>query len=349
MGLSPRARNVDLAGLCRRLSIGLESGIDLRKVLAREAEGRAPASLRRQIVQIRTSVDRGGSLADAFDACGTYFPSLLRELIRVGEQSGHLDAVFRQLADHYENQVRLRREFLSSISWPLTQLGLSLLLIGGVIWISGILGGKDLRGREIDVLGLGLRGTSGLLIYLTVLAFCAAALAVIVIAARRGVFWARPIQRLLLRVPVAGQAFEALAMARLAWSLHLTGESGMSLLKALPLCLQATQNDRYISQTERILTSVRRGESLTDALSATHVFPARFLDVLDVGERSGRLPEAMQRLSDQYHEEARAAIKILMQVASWLVSLTVMAVICYFIIRLAMFYIGTIQSAVNLR
>jgi type IV pilus assembly protein PilC len=349
MLLSPRARPQDLAGLCRRLAISLESGIDVRKILAREAEGRAPTAIRRRLIDINAAVSRGEELAAAFDASGSFFPKLFRELVHVGEETGRLDEIFRQLADHYENQVRLRREFRSSISWPLTQLGLSLAMVGFVIWISGVIGGKDLRGRDLDMLGFGLRGVPGLVTYLTVVGCCALAIVVILFSARRGVLWTRPIQRGLLLVPVAGKAFDTLALSRLAWSMHLTGEAGMPLLKSLPLCLQATQNDHYVSQTDSVLTAVRRGDSLTDAMSATGAFPARFLDVLDVGERSGRLPESMKLLASQYHEEARGATKTLVQVASWIVSFLVMAIIAYFIIRLAMFYIGTIQAAGNLR
>jgi type IV pilus assembly protein PilC len=349
MLFSPRARNYDLAQLCRRLAISLESGLEVRKIFAREAAGRSPFGMRRRMQLINARVAAGGPLADAFDEVAPYFPTLFCQLVRVGEQTGRLDESFRQLAEHYEFQVRMRREFMSSITWPLTQLALSLTVVGLVIWISGMIQGKDLEGREIDILGFGLRGTSGLIDYLTILAGCAAALFFLIQAVRRGVFWARPIQRAMLLVPVAGRALETLAIGRFAWTLHVTGESGLSLLKSLPLCLQATQNDRYVSQTDSIVTAVRKGDTLTDALTATQAFPTRFLDTLDVGERSGRMPEAMKLLAGQYQDEARSAVKILMQVASWVVSILVMVLICFFIFRVASMYVGTIRSAGNLR
>ncbi|MBA4018083.1 MAG: hypothetical protein C0483_12995 [Pirellula sp.] len=345
MIFSARASNQELASLCRRLAISLQSGLEVRKIFAREAEGRVPSRMRGRMRTISNAVAAGGSLSEAFDAAGSYFPTLMRELVRVGEQTGHLDEIFLHLSEHYEFQVKMRREFLQSISWPLTELGIAITLVGLVIWVSGMITGNDLEGRKIDILGFGLRGNSGLIQYVMILGSCAGALLLIFEAGRRGAFWARPIQRAVLLFPVAGKALETLAVSRFAWSLHMTGESGMSLLKALPLCLQATRNDRYISQTDAILADIRRGQTLTDTLSATHAFPLRFLDVLDVGERSGRLPETMKLLSAQYQEEARGAIKILMQVASWLVTLFVMGLICYFIIRLAFFYIGQIQAA----
>jgi len=349
MLFSPRAKHRDLAPLCRRVAIGLESGIDVRKIFLREAQGRAPFALRRQLEAIQVAVASGRSVADAFDAAGEFFPTLLRELVRVGEQTGHLDDVFLHLAEHYEYQVRVRREFMSSISWPLTQLSMALGLVGLIIWISGLLGGKDLKGREIDLLGFGLRGTSGVVTYFMILGGIGAGFFAVYQLMRRGALWARPIQRGVMRLPVVGAALETLAISRFAWTMHMTGESGMSLKKGLPLCLRATQNDRYISQTEPLLEAVKRGDTLTDAFTATGVFPTRFLDTFDVGERSGRVPETMKLLTAQYQDEARRAIKILIQAASWLVSLLVMGLVCYFIFRLAMMYVGTIQSAIDMK
>lgn len=291
----------------------------------------------------------GGSVAEALDAEGEFFPTLMRELVRVGEQTGHLDRIFLHLAEHYEHQVKMRREFMSSISWPLMQLGMALCVIALVIWVSGMLGLKDFKGRDLDLLGLGLRGTDGVITYFVILICIGASFFVLVRALKRGVFWLRPVQRLVMRLPMLGTALETLAMSRFAWTMHMTGESGMSLKQALPLCLGATQNDRYISRTEAMLASVRKGDTLTDTLAATQVFPESFLDVFETGERAGRLPETMKHLTDQLQDEARRAVKILMQIASWGVSLVVMGILAYFIIRIALVYVGMIESATNLR
>lgn len=287
----------------------------------------------------------GDTMAEALDATGEFVPTLMRELVRVGEQTGHLDRIFLHLADHYEYQVKLQREFLSSISWPMAQLSMALGVIGLVIYVSGMMNLKDLKGKELDFLGLGLRGGDGVVTYFLVLGCLAATAFAFVQMLRRGVFWLRPVQRAVMRTPMLGTALETLAISRFAWTMHMTGESGMSLKQALPLCLAATQNDRYTQHTEAMLISVRRGDTLTDTLAATEAFPDRFLEVFDVGERAGRLPETMKQLTEQYQDEARRAVKVLMQIASWGVSLLVMGIVAYFIFRIAMTYIGMIYSA----
>src|ERR1043166_4773121 len=106
MLLSPRIGQASLAELCHRLATSLESGIELRRVFAREATGRSPAAVRRRLDTIRRAVDQGSSLHDALAERGSYFPSFFREMVDVGEQTGHSAEVFRHLADHYDRQLR---------------------------------------------------------------------------------------------------------------------------------------------------------------------------------------------------------------------------------------------------
>ena len=72
-------------------------------------------------------VNQGGTLSAGLTATGDFFPPLFREMVLVGEQSGHLGEVLKQLANHYQNQLTLRRNFLASITWPAIELFLAVL------------------------------------------------------------------------------------------------------------------------------------------------------------------------------------------------------------------------------
>ena len=99
---------------------------------------------------------------------GGYFPDFFRQLFAVGEESGHLPEVCRQLADYYELRLQLRRTLISSLTWPIAQLIIALGVVGLLIWLMGAI--PQLAKQNTDLLGFGLRGNSGLLIYLAVLA-----------------------------------------------------------------------------------------------------------------------------------------------------------------------------------
>ena len=341
MWFSPRIATKQLAGLCRRLSMSLEAGIDLRTVLSREKD-RAQGALRRRLALLSAAANEGTSLPDALRATGDYFPEVFRNLVEVGDHTGHLGESCAQLAEHYENQVRLRREFLSAIAWPMLQLAAAICVIGFMIWILGIIGDG-----QTDILGWGLLGTSGLAIYSLIVVTILAAVSLLIFAVRRGVAWTRPVQRLMLRIPVLGKALETLALSRLAWTLHLTLQAGMQIRRAVRLSLLSAQNARYVDQIPQVEQSIRDGNSLYETFLETDGYPAEFLDSLRVGEQSGQVVESMAILSRQYRERAAAALSTLTMIAGFLVWGAVATVIVILIFRIFSFYLGTIQSALK--
>ena len=340
---APRIRTKPLAELCRRSGMALEAGIDARTVWAREAE-RARGAMQRKLLSVSQTVNAGGSLADALAATGDFFPTLLREMVEVGEQSGHLDAVLTQLAEHYQDQVNLRRSFLAAIAWPVTQLVLSLLVVGLLIWIMGVL--RDVTGsKDLDILGFGLVGNRGLAIYVGFLAGVGLVLMLGVRAIGRGVVWTRPIQRLALQLPAIGKPLRTIALSRLAWSMHLTMNAGMDVRRALRLSLRSTRNARYTDQIPAIDAEIAAGNSIHEAFCRAGGYPVEFLDTLAVGEQSGKIVESMALLSRQYREQARAALAALTIIAGWAVWLLIAAIIIGLIFRLFFFYLGALQGA----
>jgi len=334
---SPRIKLKTLAGLCRRLSTSIGAGVDVRKTWAREAE-RAEGNAKPRFAYIAEAANKGVPIADAIDACGDYFPELFRSMMHVGEKAGHQAEVLREMAEKYEHQVTLRRSFMGAIWWPMFQLVMAIGVIGLLIWILGMLP------TPVDIIGFGLIGTEGLIKYLLVVGSIALAIALVVRAIMRGALWVGPVQKLILRIPKIGRAFETLALSRLAWTMHVTFGSGMDMKEALQLSLRSARNVEYSNSSDAVWASIRRGSDLTDALAATGSYPREFLDTIEVGEQSGRLSESLGKLAEQYEQEARAALVILTRILGFVVWLAVALMIIFMIFRIASFYIGTINS-----
>ena len=343
MLFSPRIQLKPLIGLCRRTSTALEAGIDVRKVFVREAD-RATGHLSRHLLQISQDLAQGVSLADSLKETSDYFPLLFRELIEVGEQTGGLDAVLLQLAEHYQTRLSMRRNFLAAIAWPLVQLGIALGVIGFLIWIMGVLP-KMPGNKSIDILGFGLIGNRGLSIYLSFLAVVGAVVWLVLMAVGRGMVWTQPVQRLLLRLPGFGKPLQTMALARLTWSMHLTMSTGMDVRRALKLSLRSTRNARYIDQIPAIDAEISAGNSIHEAFCHAGGYPADFLDALAVGEQSGKIVESMSVLSRQYQEQARLALGALTLLAGWAVWGLVAVLIIMLIFRIFSFYLGAINAA----
>lgn len=334
-----------IATMCRRLATMLQSGIDMRTVWTRELERARGSIAKKHIGRICEGVERGESLTDAVAATGRYFPPMFRELVGISELTGHQAEVFEELADHYETRAALVRQFLGAIIWPALQFFVAVAVVGFLIWVLGAIG--QATGATIDILGFGLVGERGLIIYCTGLAVIMTVVTAAYQGIRRGLVWTRPVQALTLHLPILGNAYQTLVLARLAWAMHLTMNAGMPVRRAMQVSLRATGNLRCMDAIEPIDREIEQGNSIHDSFHKAGIFPLAFLDAVGVGEESGRLVESLGLLSRQYHEQARGALVTLTTVASFGVWCSVATVIIILIFRVAMFYFNMLNQAVQ--
>ena len=321
-----------LAQLLRRVGASLRAGLDPRSTCEKEAEY-GSAVHRSMMSRVSQVITDGGSLADGLTACGGYFPPLVCTLIEVGEKSGRLDEVLRGLAEHYEQLLSLRRTFLVGIAWPAIQLFAAIGVVGLLIWVLGIV--RSMAGTEVDPLGFGLVGTPGLLVYLGLVFTTLGGVAVLVMGLLRGAFGPAPL-RVAMRLPVLGNCLKTAALSRLAWTLGLTLDSGMTARRSMELALRSTENAYYTSQMKVVDDALLQGQEFHESLRVTGLFPDEFLQMLETAEVSGTHGESLQRLADEYRQRAQAAAKALTMAASFAVWVLVAIVLIALIVRLAM-------------
>jgi type II secretory pathway component PulF len=241
----------------------------------------------------------------------------------------------------------MQRSFLKAITWPMIELTFSIFIIGAMIWVLGVIAQRN-NGQPIDILGFGLVGTRGLVIYINFLIAVGLCVTGLVIAVRRGVLWTRPLQRVVYRVPALGSSLEKLALARLTWALHLLMNVEMDLRRVVPLVLRATGSDYYIQHTDQVVADVAGGQPIHLAFSRSGAFPSEFIDALAVAEESGAIVESTDRLSHRYQEEAEMALQTLTKLAGFAVWAIVASLIVFMIFRLAGFYLNTINNALKM-
>lgn len=328
----------NLAQLFRRVGVSLRAGVDILRVWETESQ-RGPLRQRSEVDRVLQSLKRGNGLAESLRACDGYFPVMAIEMVNVGEQAGRLDAVLIRLADHYEHIVRMRKDFLQGISWPLTQLVLAILAITLLIFIMGILG-------TMDLIGWGLVGASGAIKFLLLVALFAALIGVVVYSLARG-WWGPTPVLLAMKIPIVGPFLQYSAMARFCWSLAVAIEAGMDVRDTLRMALRSTHNPAYTAQHRACDRVIERGGELHEALLATHVFPVELTDTVMSADLSGTHTEALLHMAEIYEDRAKDAAKRLTGVAAGAVWLTVAALIIYMIFRLAMVYFGAINDALE--
>lgn len=328
----------ELAMMCRRVGVSLDAGIDIRKIWENESR-RGTSSTANHAEEVRAQVAAGGSLFEALESCGEFYPPLLRKLVRVGERAGKLDLIFQQLADHYEHSIQLRKFFLSQLTWPLIELFIALFVVGLLIWILGFTG--------TDVLGWGLIGTTGVLKYLAIL-FTIGCLGFAAFQVVRRVIGLGVVIQWFTRLPVVGGFIQVFGLARFAWVLGLATNTDTPVRSSVEMALDATMNPYFTSHQAEIDSVIVNGSPIHEAILPTDSFPVEFVDAVKVGEDTGMLSESMLRLAKAYDDQVRSQSKIITTIGGFAVWGIVAMFIIAMIFRLAMFYVGTISNAVNM-
>jgi type IV pilus assembly protein PilC len=333
-----------LAIVCRSLGTTLHAGVPVLKAVSLAAGKTSQGSLRRAMVDISDRIKEGSQLSEAMEAQNDLFPDLTVDMVRVAEHTGMLPEVFKSLSEHYESNLRLKREFYGQITWLVIQFFAALLIIAMLIFMMGVFGSGP---NKLDPLGFGLFGVQGAMTWLGGWAILLVSMFIAykLIASSKAAGAA--LNRGMMKLPVVGTCMESFAIARFSWAFYLTQEAGMPIDQSLAASLKATANGAFIAATPQIVQDVRNGESLTDSLANSTLFPAEFVQMVHVGENTGTVPETLNRLSPQFEDQARRSLRNLAAAAGWAVWCLVAAFIIFLIFRIVFWYTGMINDAIR--
>jgi type II secretory pathway component PulF len=331
-----------LIQLCHRVGTAVHSGIDARRVWETE-ERHAHGPLRTAIGAIREHVAAGKSVAEGMQASNGYFPPMFVQMVAVGEQTGKLDEVLKRLGDHYQHLSSMQRMFWTGIAWPLFELIFAVLIIGFVIFITGAI--SSARGGDApDVLGWGLVGTRGAMMWFLFCGFIAGGIALFAHALTRGWMGPQPVVAA-MRIPVLGTCLQSLALSRLTWALALALDSGMDARRAAILAIRSAQNPYYESSLSTVADAVRSNLQFHESFASAGVFPSEFVQQVEVAEMAGTTTESLLRLAKEYEDRARSAMQVLTGIATVVVMLLVFGVIIFAIVSMFIHvYLAPIQE-----
>lgn len=342
--MSARASHQELATLSRNVGTALYSGVPVVRCFEMAA-GKSSGRLRTVLLDVVSELKSGSDIASAIDNHSHAFPPLFRDMVRTGEEAGALPEVLKSLAKHYEANVRLRKEFVSQIALPVVQLVIAVLIVAALIFLLGYIG--SLTGQTFDILGWGLLGASGAALWLGGWVMGIAAAVIVWKLLNATLAGKKILHQFLMALPVVGHCLRSFAIARFSWAFALTQQAGMDVVHSLKSSLRATSNGVFIAATDQIVDDVKNGESLTDALRNSRLFPVEYIETCLVAETSGTVPEALDRLSPQFEDDARRSLQTLSATLGWVIWLAVAAFIITIIFTIAIRYIGLINSVLQ--
>lgn len=341
--ISPKA----LETFCRSMHRMLGSGVPIRKCLKTASSKSFDARLSTTVAHVVTDVSGGSDLTSSFRKHAVHYPDLFLDLLHVGELTGALPEVFNGLADYYEARNRRMKELRAEITWPVVQLFAAILIIGLVIFITGIFS-SSAGGEPADVLGIGLVGTKGAITWFS-LCFGSMIMGLLAyLMATRTATGKNALHPFLMAIPGIGGCMRSFAIARFSWCFALSQQAGMSIKPSLESSMKATANGQFIMGTDRIWEDLHAGETFADALAGSKLFPEEYLGIVETAEASGTVPETLNQLSEQFDEDAHRSMQWLTNVFAKSVWGLVALFIAFVVINFVLSYVEMLNGAINM-
>lgn len=307
----PAASRRELAMAFRSLAALVAGGVPVdRALLATEGLARGP--LLQTLAQARARLRDGASLGDALRAIPGVVPPVVLGMVRAGERGSRLASALEQVAAHLEQEADLFARVRQALAYPVL---LAVVGVVSVVVIGTVIVPKF--AALLADLGQQLPPATRLLIVCSALfshslPFMVPALVAGVLAARELV--RRPAVRLrldnaLLTVPALGPVRRALGTARVARALGGMLQAGMPLLPALAAAEEAAGDSAMAARLRHVREQVARGLPLARSLEREHAMVPAALQLIAVGEASGRLGEMALRAGDLAAQEAERGLK----------------------------------------
>ncbi len=148
-------------------------------------------------------------------------------------------------------------------------------------------------------------------------------------------------------MPVVGNVFRTLALARFCWSMEMMTDAGVNIFNALQWSIQATANGAFEGRGAEIMQRIKDGMPLSRSLEMSGLFPHDYVEMVHVAEESGSMPEMFGRLAKNYFEKADDALRALTTAFSWFICICVAAFIIFFIFQLLLMYISQLNAAMS--
>ncbi len=305
----------DITLFTRQLATMMKSGVPLIQSFDIVGKGHSNPAVARLLLDIKTDVETGSSLAQAFRKHPLYFDDLYCNLIEAGEAAGILDSLLERLAVYKEKTLAIKSKIKGAMFYPISIIVVAF-IITAVIMIFVIPAFKELFS------GFGANLPAPTLLLIAISDFFVSYWFLIFGGIGGGLyaffyFWKRNkkmqqvMDRLLLKIPVFGPLVRTATIARWARTLSTMFAAGVPLVEAFDSVAGAAGNAVYFEATKKIQHEVSVGTSLTVAMQGTGVFPSMVLQMVAIGEESGALDGMLGKVADFFEAEVDDAVAAL--------------------------------------
>ncbi len=301
----------DLTIFARQFATMVNAGLSMVKTLTILEHQTENTKLRKIVNEVRSDVEQGTTLSDAFNKHPNTFSALVVNMVRAGEVGGVLDDVLRRIAGYFEKDFALRQKVRAAITYP---VAIFIFATGVIFFLVFFILPQFIQFFEGLDLVLPLP-TRVLIVFtrtVTRIWWLILALMLVGLYALR-TYIQTPTGRFnfdsfKLRIPVFGSLSRKVIISRFSRTLGTLITSGVPIMQALEVVSHAVENKVVGKAIDEVRSSIREGESIALPMQASGLFPMMVVQMTSVGEETGTLDTMLQKVADFYDAEVETTL-----------------------------------------
>jgi len=298
----------------RQLAMLLESGIDIAaslELLQQQVDNRG---LKRVLGEVISDIRGGSQLSTALVKHPKVFPPMYSRLLGIGEQSGDLETVLRQVADYMEREATTSKETKNALRYPVITFIVAIVVIGILVTFVLPSFGKLYTSLGVDLPAMvkilltiaNMAQSHGIYFLLGVAVI--AVLVLLYIKTPRGRYQR---DKLTIKIPRVGRVRHLVELARCCRSMSLLFRAGLPLTEVMPLVVQNSSNRVLTKALVNVQQDMVKGEGLSQPMTKNKLFLPTMVQMVRVGEETGSLDVALSAVAQSYEAEAEDKLRSL--------------------------------------
>ena len=306
--------------------------------------------LRNAIIETKTLVEKGDTLATAMATQEGVFPSILINMMEAGETSGSIEISLERMATHFDKDAKIKSMAKQAMIYPV----ILLIVVAGVVAIMLMKIVPSFQetfadaGAKLPAITLAVVGISDFLIAKWPIFLGAIVLLVMAVkVAARTENGAIVIGKIEMKIPLFGDLIIKTACSRLTRTLSTLMASGMPMVGAIEIATKIMSNRIVQLVLEDAQKDVERGVPLSVPLENSGVFPPLLCHMTKIGEETGNMEEMMNKVADYYDEEVENATKAVTAVLEPAIIVLLAAIVVPIIMAILMPMMGIYSAAEN--
>jgi type IV pilus assembly protein PilC len=309
-----RTKSSDVVFFTRQLSSMITSGLTLVQALNVLKNQTQSAAMQDLLQSIISDVEDGSMLSKSLAKHPHVFSGIYIALIKTAESSGLLDKVLARLADNLEKNERLTHTIRGALLYPVIVV-VMMILVMIVMMIFVIPQLMTLYTNLNIALPLSTVIVVGISNFLIQDWYIAITIFVILFFYLRSWYnkpeGKRTADTYILKLPVFGKLFQDSIMAEFARTLSLLISSGTLVVDSLLQCSEVVGNVLYRDAIELVAKRVEKGISVGDAMDASPLFPPMIVEMVKIGEQTGKLDTSLLKASEYFEREVEEKVKVM--------------------------------------